>query len=152
MSTFLILVLFPNFGQKWTRNWVPRFPHFSNSSEHRHITMRWLPCCQIFYQVFFSHLEENILRRHHQSFYSAPSLGWGEKGWSVGKYFYIQWSHKNGSQISLSNPFYDVQLILASFIWLFGEWSSQLQESKSILWIICAWFLALSLFPTEPII
>ena len=31
-STFRILVYFPNFGRKWTRNRVPRFPLFSNSA------------------------------------------------------------------------------------------------------------------------
>ena len=30
-STFRILVYVPNFGRKWTRNRVPRFPLFSNS-------------------------------------------------------------------------------------------------------------------------
>ena len=33
LSTFRILVYFQNFGRKWTRNWVPRFPLFSNSEE-----------------------------------------------------------------------------------------------------------------------
>ena len=31
MSTFRILIWFPMFGQKDTKNWVPRFPLFSNS-------------------------------------------------------------------------------------------------------------------------
>merc|ERR1719397_766104 len=31
LTTFRILVYFPNLGRKWTRNRVPRFPLFSNS-------------------------------------------------------------------------------------------------------------------------
>ena len=43
MATFQILVYFPNFGRKWTRNRVPRFPLFSNSDCHQsyHNHRRW---------------------------------------------------------------------------------------------------------------
>ena len=36
-------------------------------------------------RIQFPHLEESILPRNHQSFYSAPSLGCGGIGWSVEK-------------------------------------------------------------------
>ena len=50
-SIFRILVYFPNFGRKWTRNRVPRFPLFSNSAPlpqicipvlHNHMYIRYI--------------------------------------------------------------------------------------------------------------
>ena len=66
------------------------------------------PCKQYLFinLIYFSHLAENILRRHHQSFCSAPSLGWrGEKVWSVEIVLLHSGLAKNGAKIASSGPF-----------------------------------------------